>query len=139
MSVFATADQQIPGENAHVAKPRRSAPTSAVESPGPVDVATVLNAVDQHRLIFFEDLVDDPVVPAPGGPETFEFTDKWLPEPLGVLGDRPEDGRECGVPNLVRQSVEVAQTLGGDLDLIHEVGSDVVAQAKPFALGRFPP
>jgi hypothetical protein len=69
--------------------------------------------------------------------ETLELADQWFPEPLRVLGDRPEDGREGGVPDLVREPVEVAQTLRGDLDPVHEVASDVIAERKPLALGGF--
>jgi hypothetical protein len=41
------------------------------------------------------------------------------------------------MPHLVRKSVEVAQTLWGDFDLVHEVASDVIAATKPQAFGRF--
>ena len=119
--------------------PSRTALTSAVRSARPVDVAAMLNPVDQSGLIVLEEFVDDPIVPASCSAEALEFADQWFPEPLGVLGDRPEDGREGSVSNLVGQSVEVTQTLRGDLDFVHEVRSHVIAQTKPFALGSLPP
>jgi hypothetical protein len=97
----------------------------------------MLNPVDQNDLVLFEDLVDDAVVAAPCGAEALEFTYQRLPEPLGVLGDWPEDGLQGCMPHLVGKSDEVAQTLRGDLDLVHEAASDVIAETKPLALGRF--
>jgi len=74
--------------------------------------------MDQDRLVFLEDLVDDAVVTASGRVEALEFTHQWLPEPLRVLGDRPEDSLQSGVSDLVWEPDEVAQTLRGDVDLV---------------------
>jgi hypothetical protein len=57
----------------------------------------MLHTVDQNDLLVFEDLVDDAVATAAGGPKCFEFTDERLAEPGRVLSDRPEDGPQCGV------------------------------------------
>jgi hypothetical protein len=43
------------------------------------------------------------------------------------------------VPHLGRKSIEVAQTLGRDLNLVHEAASNVVAKPEPLALGCFSP
>ena len=80
----------------------------------------------QHKYPIFPDLVDDPVVTAPCRVEAFEFANQRLPEPLGVLSDGPEDGREGSIADFLGELVEVAQTLRGDLDFVHEVASDVI-------------
>ena len=82
--------------------------------------------MDEDGFLVVEDLVDNAIVTAPGRVESLEFAEQWLPDPLGILSDRPEDCRQGSMTNLLGQLVEVAQTLRGDLDFVHEVASDVI-------------
>ena len=96
----------------------------------------MLNAVDEDDFLSLQDLVDDAVVATSGRPEAFEFSEEWLAEPLRIVGDRPQDRLERSGPHLLGQALEMPETLGGDLDLVHRPASDVVPQAQPLALGR---
>jgi len=96
----------------------------------------MLNAVDQNYVVVLEDLVDDAVVASPSRPESFEFSEKRLAEPLRILGDRPQDRLECSGPHLLGQAMEMPESLGGDLDLVQRTVSDRVSQAQPLSLSR---
>ena len=48
----------------------------------------MLNSVDQHDLLIFEDLIDDPVVATAGRMQPFELAEEAFPESLGVLRNR---------------------------------------------------
>lgn len=102
----------------------------------PVRVSAVLHvhAVDQSDPVVFKDLVDDAVVAASCRPETLEFTDQRLAEPTRSVSDRTEDGLQCGVSHLLREPVEMTETLSRDLDFIHSAASDVVLETQPLAL-----
>jgi len=95
------ADQPIQRHIARQVRPSRSAPTSVVWSAWSVDVAALLFSVNQDGLVVFEDLVDDSVVTATRRPETLEFAYQRFTQPLGVLGDRPEDGLQGCMAHLV--------------------------------------
>lgn len=99
---------------------------------GSVDISSVLDSVDDNGGLRFEDLVDDAVVAASRRAKTLEFAYERFAEPLGVFGDRAEDGLQCGASHLVGESVQMTQTLGSDLDLVHEVASDVIAETQPL-------
>ena len=99
-----------------------------------VHLSTVLYSVDEHDLLVFEDLVDDAVIAASCRPEILQFAYERFAEPLRVVCDRPKDGLQCRLAHLVWESVEMTETLGGDLDLVHAVASDVVAETQPLAL-----
>lgn len=101
----------------------------------PIHVSAVLNSVDHDDVVMFEDLIDDAVVASSSRSETLEFTHEWFPETQRILGKRSEDGSEGGVADLVGELVEVAKTLRRDLDLVHRVGSDLIAETNPLALG----
>jgi hypothetical protein len=90
--------------------------------------------VDQNDLVVFKDLVDDAIVATPRRPQTLKFTNQWLSEAVRILSDRPEDGFQCSVSHLLGKLVEMAETLSGDLDLVHPATSDVVLEAQPLAL-----
>jgi len=90
--------------------------------------------MDQNDLVVFEDLVDDAIVATPRRPETLEFTDERLAQPVRVLGDRPENGLQRSVPHLLRKSVEMLETLSRDLNLVHPVTSDMVPERHTLAL-----
>jgi hypothetical protein len=94
----------------------------------------MLHAVDQNDLLVFEDLVDDAIVAPSRRPETLEFANQRLAEPIRVLRDRTEDGLQCRVSHLVRELVEMPETLSRDLDLVHAAASDVVPETHPVAL-----
>jgi len=90
--------------------------------------------MDQNDLVISEDLVDDAIVATPRRPETLEFTDEWLAEPTRVVSNRPEDGLQRGVAYLLRESIEMTETLSRDLDLVHPAASDVILETDPLAL-----
>lgn len=92
---------------------------SLAGSARPVDVAAVLDSVDQDDVFIVEDLVDDAVVAAAGGTKTVELADQRLSQPPRVVGDGPEDRLESSLAYLGRQAVEMAQTLSRDLDVVH--------------------
>jgi hypothetical protein len=98
----------------------------------------MLHAVAQNDLIVFQDLIDDVIVAAPRRPKAVEFTDQWLAEPTRVAGDRSEDGLQRSVPYLLREPVEMTETLSRDLDLVHDATSDVVSERQPLALLSVP-
>jgi hypothetical protein len=94
----------------------------------------MLHTVDQNDLVVVEDLVDDAIVTAARRPESFDFTDHRLADPIRVVRNRPEDGLKSSVPHLVRELVETTETLSGDLDLVHAATSDVVLEPHTLAL-----
>lgn len=94
----------------------------------------MLHSVNQNDVGLIEDLVDDPIVSASSRIEALQFADQWLPEAMWALGDRAEDRLERGVSYLVGEPVEVAETLGRDLDFVHGGVLNVVAQAQAFDL-----
>jgi hypothetical protein len=94
--------------------------------------------VDQNDLIVVEDLVDDAIVTAARTPESFEYTNQRLGEPIRVVRNRPEYGFQCSVSHLVREFVETAETLSRDLDLVHPATSNVVPETHPIALFSIP-
>jgi len=104
----------------------------------PVHVPAVLHAVDQNNLLVFEDLVDDSVVATSRRPQALEFTDQRFAEPVRVLSDRTEDRLQGSVAHLLRESVEMAETLSRDLDLVHPATSDVILETNPLALLSVP-
>jgi len=106
-------------------------------STGAVDVAAVLYPVDDNRKLIFVDLVDDAIVTASCGTQTLEFAHQPLAESLRVVGYWPQDSFQRRDLHLVRQAVEMSQTLGSDLDLIQPVCSDLIAQMLRLAFGRF--
>jgi len=57
-----------------------------------------------------------------------------LVEPSGDALHGPEDGLQRSVPHLLRDSIEMMETLSCDLDLIHAATSDVVPQMQPLAM-----
>jgi len=77
--------------------------------------------MNENDLIVFEDRIDDAVVATACGPETLERTDEGLAEPLRVGCDRPKDGFQCGMSHILGKLVEMMETLGSDLDLVHAV------------------
>jgi hypothetical protein len=93
----------------------------------------VLYPVDQDDSLVLEDLVDDPVVAAPGGMQSLEFPEQWLSETLWVLRFRTQDRRKSGLSCLLRKTVQVSKTLRGDLDFIHTRFLSVVLEPKPLA------
>jgi len=93
----------------------------------PVHIPTVLDPMNHNNLLVVNDLVDDPVVTAPRRIEPSEFADQPLAEPMRILGNRPQDGLHGGMAYLAGKPVEMAKTLGCDLDLVH-----------PSALRRYP-
>jgi hypothetical protein len=105
--------------------------TWAVGLPGLVDVSSVLDAVDENGVFGFEDLVDYAVVAASCRAETSSPRASGA-EPLGVIGDWSEDRFQCGVSNLVGESIQVTQTLGSDPDLVHRCRLNVVAEPQPL-------
>jgi hypothetical protein len=70
-------------------------------------VPAMLNPVNQNGLIVFGDLVDDAIVAASCGSETFEFAYERYPDPGRVVGDWPENGFQGCQSHLVRKTVEV--------------------------------
>jgi hypothetical protein len=104
----------------------------------PVHVSTVLHSVDQDDLIVFEDLVDDAVVATPRRPQSLEFTDQRLAESARVLSDRTEDGLQRRVAHLLREFVEMAETLSRNLDLVHPATSDVILQTHAVTFFSIP-
>jgi hypothetical protein len=109
-----------------------------MRSAWPVRVSAVLHTVDQNDLVVFKDLVDNAIVATPRRPETLEFTDEWFAEPVRVLSDRTEDRLQGSVAHLLRELVEMAETLSRDLDLVHPATSDVVAETQTLALFSVP-
>lgn len=104
-----------------------------------VDVAAMLHAVHDDAPFQVVDLVDDSVVPAPGGVQAAEFTDQRLAEAPPALADRAEQCGDGGVSDLSRDLVEMPKPLGRDLDLVHGVRSEMVAEADSLAFGGFSP
>lgn len=90
-------------------------------------------------MVILEDLVDDSVGAAPGCPETLELANEWLTETVRVGDDRSEYRLQGGVPYLGGQLVEVTETFGCDLRLVHLWVSDVVPEPQPLSLFRFLP
>lgn len=58
-----------------------------------VDVTPMLYPVDHNGLLFFVDLIDDPVVTAWSRKETFELPKQWFAEAMWILGSRTQDRR----------------------------------------------
>jgi hypothetical protein len=94
----------------------------------------MLHAVDQNDLLVLKDLVDDAVVATSRRPQALKFTNEWLAEPVRVFSDRPENGFQCSASHILRELVEMAETLGCDLDLVHPTTSDVILETDPLAL-----
>ncbi len=57
----------------------------------PIDVAAVLDAMDENDLFSFENLVDDSVIAAASDKQTCEFAEKRLAHAVRASGDRSED------------------------------------------------
>jgi len=95
----------------------------------------MLHTVDDDDLVGLDDLVDDPVIASAGGAEAFELAEEGLAEPLRVGGDRSQDRFEGGGSHPLGQSMEMAETFGGDLDFVQVPASDVVPQPQPLAFG----
>lgn len=87
----------------------------------------MLDAVDDNNLVFFEDLVDDPVVAATGHSQPFELAEQRLAESPRILCDRSEQGTQSRLPDPVWQLVQMSEAFRSDLDLIHRRFSDVVS------------
>jgi hypothetical protein len=51
--------------------------------------------------------------------QLFEIANETFSEALGVFCDRAKHRRQCSFANLLGQSVQMAQTLWGDFNLIH--------------------
>jgi hypothetical protein len=94
----------------------------------------MLHTVDQNHPVVFEDLVDDAIVATSRRPKTVEFANQRLPKSVRVLSDRSEDGLQRSVAHLLRELVEMTETLSRDLDLVHAAASDVVLETQPLAL-----
>jgi len=88
----------------------------------------VLHAVDQNNLLVFEDFVDDAVVASARRPEALELADERPAKAVRVVSDRSEDGLQASVSHLLRELVEMTETLSRDLDLVHATTSDVVLE-----------
>ena len=99
-----------------------------------VRVSTMLHAVDQNELVILEDRKDDAGIATWRRPETLEFTNQRLVEPMRVLSNRSEDGLQCGVAHVLRELVEMAETLSRDLDLVHLATSDAIPKTQPIVL-----
>jgi len=84
----------------------------------------MLNAVDENHLCILEDFIHDPVVASSSRPETFELAKEWLSEACRVLGYWSEDRRQGGIAYLRWESVQMPDTLGGDLDFVHPAPSN---------------
>jgi hypothetical protein len=98
----------------------------------------MLHAVDQNDLLVFKDLIDNAIVATRRWPETFEFADQRFAEPMRVLSDRSEDRLQGSVAHLLGELLEMAETLGCDLDLVHPATSDVILETDPLALFSVP-
>jgi len=62
------------------------APESASGSP-PINIDTVVDGDDLHKVFAFVDSIDDTVSATSGAPETFELQTKWLAHPVRRVGD----------------------------------------------------
>lgn len=94
----------------------------------------MLHSVYESDLSLIEGPVDDAIVTPSSRAEAFQVADERFPEAMPVRGDRTEDRLERGMSHLVGESVEVAETVGGDLDVVHRRDLHVVAQARAFSL-----
>ncbi len=94
----------------------------------------MLHTVDQNDLVVFEDLVDDAIVAASRRPKTLEFANQRLAKSVWVLSNRSEDGLQRCVAHLLGELVEMTETLGRDLNLVHAAALDVVLERQPLAL-----
>lgn len=65
--------------------------------------------------------------------QALELTYEGFAQSMRVLRQGPEDGLQGGVPDLAGKPIQVSETLRCDLDLVHEYGSDLVAQRYPLA------
>lgn len=90
-------------------------------SAGSVDVAPVLHSEHYHDVRIRVDFVDDSIVAASRGVETFKLTDERMPEASRVLSDRTQDRLEGCRADLLGESIEVPEALGSDLDLVQGV------------------
>jgi hypothetical protein len=97
----------------------------------------MLHTVDQNNFVV-EDLVDDAIVATPRRPEALEFSDEWLAESVRVLSDRTEDRLQSSVAHLLRESIEMTETLSRDLDLVHPATSDVILETHAVTLFSIP-
>ena len=79
----------------------------------------MLYPVDHNGLLFFVDLIDDPVVTASSRKETFELPKQPFAEAVWILGYRTQDCRQRRFANLFRQAVQVPEAFRCDLDFIH--------------------
>lgn len=98
----------------------------------------MLNPVDEYHCLILENLIHDPIVAPAGRPKALQLPDQRMAKSVGVVGDRAEYRQQRGVSDFVREPIEMAETFGSDLDLIHEGRSDLIAQLEPFSLDRFP-
>ena len=94
----------------------------------------MLDPVDDGDLLVLADLEDDAVVATAGDPEAFESANERPAEPLGVLGERAGDGRCDGGAHLGGEPVSRVRAFGSDLELIHPVDSEEIAQWKQLPL-----
>ena len=100
-----------------------------------MDITAMLDPMDDDYLLILENFVDDAVVTSPRGSQPLELADEWLAEPLGVVSDRSQNRLKGSDPYLLRQAVELPETLGGDLDLVQPRPSDLIPKSQPLALG----
>jgi hypothetical protein len=98
----------------------------------------MLHTVDQNDLVVIKDLVDDAIVTTPRRPETLKFSNKGLAEAFRVLSNRSEDGLQGSVAHLLRESIEMAEALSRDLDLVHPATSNVVFETHTLAFVSVP-
>lgn len=81
--------------------------------------APVLDAMDGYDLGGVVDAVDDAVVASAGGVHPCKLSYERLAKPMGVLTYRAVKGRQGSIADLGRKPVEVAESFGGDPDLVH--------------------
>ena len=128
----AEGDQESPVCPRPVPFPGRATPLSSA-----VDVSSMFDPMDYHDLLFFENLVDDPVVATTSRNQAFKLAKQWFTKPSWILGNWSEYSSESCLSDLGRQLIEVSEPFRCDFDLIHRGFSDNVSKGKSLPSRRF--
>ena len=89
----------------------------------PIGGAPMLDPVHDHDIGHIVDAVDDPIVATPSGEQPVELCDERLAESARVLADGAPHSGEGSIADFGRKLVEIADSLGGDPNLIGHQGS----------------
>lgn len=96
----------------------------------------MLRSVGQDRSRGVVDLVDDPGFPAPCRAQALQLATKGFACSLRIRSDRTQDRFDHRRSNFVCQTIDMTESLWGDLDLVTQ-GLEMVFQLEAFASRSF--